>query len=303
MATPMARITNIQRFSLNDGPGIRTTVFFKGCRLKCRWCHNPECIAPAKQLQFEKNKCRGCGACVNTCSRGVHKIQGDRHDVLYNQCVACGKRVQTCVFNCLSLIGNEYTAQELIYEVMRDMDFYTSSGGGVTFSGGEPLLQAEFLKPVMQALKREDVHLTLDTCGEASSEALELLLPYTDLVLYDIKSLDSALHKALTGIGNRRIVANLAHVEAHKTPIWVRMPLIKDLNDKTDMLEETANWLCKFKMINRVEILPYHRYGEAKYEALGMAYSGYGFQPPAQDELDEVIRIFRLRGLNIVQGG
>lgn len=292
-----AIVTNVQRFSLDDGPGVRTTVFFKGCPLSCRWCHNPECILPHPQLRFEEKTCLNCGACMESCHQGVHSFIGGRHRIDFAKCAHCGACVARCWTGSLTIEGREYGVEALFEEIMRDEAFFRASGGGVTFSGGEPLLQADFLARLMPMLKRSGVSQALDTCGMVEWSQFERLLPHADLVLYDIKAMDPELHRRLTGARNDGIIDNLKRLDGWGIPIWIRMPVVRGINDDREMLTAAADLLSKLRSVRRVEILPFHRYGQVKYGALGRVYTGQEFEAPGAGELEEIREIVGRSGI------
>ena len=240
-----AIISNIKRFAVHDGPGIRTTVFFKGCPLKCVWCHNPESISFKPQTAFYRHKCIGCGAC-----REEHF------------------KAENCLGNARVLYGTEVTVEELMPRLLEDRDFYETSGGGVTLSGGECLAQADFCAELLKRLKQEGINTAVDTCGFVSREKLDKVIPYTDTFLYDIKAMDEAVHIRCTGQSNRIILENLRYLDALGKPIEVRFPYVPGYND--DQTEKIAEFLKSLKNIKAVKVLPYHNYAGSKYLALGM---------------------------------
>ncbi len=237
-------IFNIQRFCIHDGPGIRTTVFFKGCNLSCAWCHNPESQSPHKETMFYKDKCIGCGKCNNTsdfvCPSGAREL--------------CGK---------------EYSVDEVFAEVVKDKSFYENSGGGVTFSGGECMLQINFLLEILKKCKENGIHTTVDTAGHISWPDFEKIMPYTDLFLYDIKSMNTDTHKKYVGVGNELILDNLARLLKSQATVWVRVPVIPSVNDTEEEMQKIRLFFEENGYPTNFELLPYHDMGEHKYEALG----------------------------------
>ena len=274
------RVGNIQRFSVDDGPGIRTTVFLKGCNLRCLWCHNPENITNDKILQFHKEQCVFCGKCVQVCPEGVHEIREGRHAVNREHCKTCGKCVEECLYGALSLQGQQMTAEELETEIKKDAAYYRKSGGGVTFSGGEPMLQYENLLPLLQKLKKQKIPIAVDTAGCIPFEWYEKILPYTDLFLFDIKAYTEKLHLELTGQPNRIILENLSGLLKAGAKVWVRIPLIPGLNDSREELEAVCAFLQQMEGIERIEPLTYHSYGVGKYEISGLDYGLTDMEPP-----------------------
>lgn len=245
---------DIQRGSYVDGPGIRTTVFFKGCNLRCLWCHNPESQSPARQMLYYQNRCTGCGKCRAVCPTP-------------EQCTLCGKCTLFCPHDAKEICGREYTAIEVMQEIEKDLAYY-QTGGGVTFSGGECMLQVEFLTALARRCKESGIHTAIDTAGHVPWDSFQQVLPYTDLVLYDIKCITPEKHMAGTGVSNDRILTNLRRLAEETTvPICIRIPLVPGFNDDADEMERVADFLSTIRH-NTVEILPYHKMGEHKYAAL-----------------------------------
>lgn len=253
-----AVIFDIERNSYVDGPGIRTTVFFKGCNLKCAWCHNPESQSFKPQMMFYTSKCTGCGKCKSVCPNGM------------KNCSLCGKCELYCPTDARKICGREYTVDEVLREVAKDKAFYDNSGGGVTFSGGECMLQVDFLAETLEKCKQNGISTAVDTAGCVPFESFEKVLPYTDLFLYDIKCIDSARHREYTGVGNDLILENLEKLLSHGAEVIVRIPVIPGVNDSADDMLKTKKTLDGFGGVKRVELLPYHAMGENKYRALGV---------------------------------
>ena len=243
------RIFDIQRFSVHDGPGIRTTVFMKGCSLRCPWCHNPEGLSYEKQPQFFKEECIGCTSCG-----GEHSID----------------KAGLCPTNALQVAGRDISAEELLSEILRDRDFYGDSGG-VTFSGGECLLQYEFVTEMLKLAKAEGISTAVDTSGAVDWKNIEATLDYTDIYLYDVKCVTSELHEKVIGKDNRLILENLKRLGDAGAKIWIRVPVIPDFNDSKDEVEKIAEILSKLKGVERATLIPYHTLGKNKYETLGMS--------------------------------
>lgn len=263
-----AVICDIKRFAVHDGSGIRTTVFFKGCPLKCVWCHNPESISFKPQLAYYENKCIGCGECVPLCPAEAHSFATKIHAFDPDRCISCGNCVQECLGSALTLYGKEMTLEELLPLLLEDRDFYESSGGGVTLSGGECLCQPEFCAQLLRELKSQGIHTAVDTCGFVSRSALEQVLPYTDVFLYDLKAFDEDVHIRCTGQSNARILENLAFLDRQGKEIQVRIPYVPNWNDH--QMEKIAAFLKPLKNITAVEVLPYHNYAGSKYDALNL---------------------------------
>ena len=257
------RVFDIQRFSIHDGPGIRTAVFFKGCPLRCVWCHNPESQRPRPELLFFAHRCTGCGRCAAICAF-THTAQ----------CAACGKCAAACRFGAREISGYEIGADEVLSKVLRDRAFYETSGGGVTLTGGEPLAQPDFASELLEKCKANGLHTAIETCGHAPWETLSRLLPYLDLVYFDIKGIDPALHKKNTGVSNERILANAARLKESGGNVIFRMPYIPGYNDGE--LAAVKDFTGAFPL----QLMPYHATGEGKYAALGRDYPAAGTQPP-----------------------
>ena len=250
-----ANIFDIQRSSFVDGPGIRTTVFFKGCNLRCKWCHNPESQSFEKQMLFYKDKCTGCGKCREVCPNHLQS------------CDFCGKCELYCPAEARKICGREYTSDEVLAEVIKDKAFYDNSGGGVTFSGGECMLQLDFLREILEKCKSAGIHTAVDTAGNVPWESFEKILPFTDLFLYDIKAFGAELHRKGTGVSNELILENLKNLSG-RADIIVRIPVIGGYNDNDEEIRQIADFLKQIKII-KAELLPYHAMGEHKYTALG----------------------------------
>ena len=262
----MATIFDIKHFAIHDGDGIRTTVFFKGCPLRCVWCHNPEGLARKSELAYLAEKCVSCAACVAVCQSGVHKIEGT-HTLFPSDCTLCGACADACKSDALTLYGREVTVEELLPELLEDRDFYLPRGG-VTLSGGECLLEADFCRDLLRRLKEEGIHTAVDTSGAVVREAIEKVLPYTDLFLYDIKAYDEEVHRRCTGDSNRRILDNLLYLDSVGAEIEIRIPFVPDYND-TEM-EAIAHFLSPLRHVRGVKVLPYHRLSDGKYASLGL---------------------------------
>ena len=263
-----ALIVDIKRLAIHDGDGIRTTVFLKGCPLKCVWCHNPESIDFKPQLAYYENKCIGCGECVTACPVGAHTIEKNGHVFDRTACVACGKCTEACLCDALTLFGREMTVDELIPVLLEDRAFYENSGGGVTLSGGECLMQAAFCRELLCRLKDEGINTAVDTCGNVPREALDAVIPYTDTFLYDVKAIEDAVHRRCTGRSNQRILDNLRYLDSRRCRIEIRVPYVPGYNDG-EVAAITAV-LSELKNVVAVRVLPYHNFAGSKYAALGM---------------------------------
>ena len=280
-----ATVFEIKRFAVHDGDGIRTTVFFKGCPLRCLWCHNPEGLTYKPQLAFYRGKCIGCGACAAVCPTHAHEMEEGKHIFHREKCVACGACAKACLGNALTLYGEETTVEALLPRLLEDKDFYDNSGGGVTLSGGECLTQADFCAALLKALKENGVSTAVDTCGLVPRESLDKVIPYTDVFLYDLKAVDGAVHKKCTGADNALILDNLRYLDEKGCKIEVRIPYVPDYNDGEK--ERMLSVLRGLKNLVRVRVLPYHRYAGGKYAALDMENT-----LPEKTPTDEEIALF-----------
>lgn len=267
-------ISDIQRFCMHDGPGIRTTVFFKGCPLRCAWCHNPETQSLQKELLFYKEKCIGCGIC-GACDKET--------------CIVCGKCASNCPTGAREVVGKEYTVQEVYDQIQKDIAFYGECGG-VTFSGGECMMQIEPLAEVLKMCKENGIHTALDTAGYVPFENFEKILPDTDLFLYDIKTFDSVKHKQYTGVDNELILRNLKRLFEVGARIWIRIPIIPSVNDNIDEMKNIKCFLDACGTPEKIELLPYHPMGESKSQALGKIQ--HIFRIPCQEQMKTLREIF-----------
>jgi pyruvate formate lyase activating enzyme len=263
-------IFDIQRASMHDGPGIRTAVFLKGCPLRCLWCHNPESQSRKLDISFRPEACSTCGSCVNTCQRGAHKIVEAVHVYDRTLCDQCGECTDTCLYEALKLAGQVVTVERVMETVRRDRLFYEQSGGGLTITGGEPMLQPEFTLGLLQAARAEGFHTCLDTSGWASQHAFEQVLPFVDLFLFDYKATDPVAHKTLTGVSNELILANLDFLARQSASIRLRCPLIPGVNDTPEHLKGIAALHRRYPGLEGIDLMPYHNVGNSKYERYGL---------------------------------
>jgi len=271
MSSSSGLISDIQRMSLHDGPGLRTTVFLKGCNLRCRWCHNPETFSSQPQLEMISDRCIQCGCCLPVCQTGALALN-DEGRVAFNQkrCVSCFKCIDVCYPGALHKIGTLMTPEQLLKVIQADLDYFNESGGGVTFSGGEPMLQDDFLLAVLELLRAGNIHTAIETNLCVSWARYERLLPLLGLVIGDIKSLDDAAHQEWTGSSCRSVVDNIRKLDHIGHRFWLRTPVIPGFNDTEESIEAICSFASSLAHLERFELLPYHALGQYKYANLGI---------------------------------
>ncbi len=296
-------IFDIKRYAIHDGPGIRTTVFFKGCPLSCEWCQNPESREPSPQVALRAQRCIRCGACLEACPKADRESPIGAVPIDRARCVRCGACVEACPSGARSMLGRTVSVAQLMAEVDKDHLFFDESGGGVTFSGGEPLMQPEFLLACLEACKGRGYHTAVDTCGHAPAETMLEVAACTDLFLYDLKLIDDARHAELLGVSNALILENLRNLNEHGALIWIRVPLIPGVNDDERNLVATANLVRSLDGPPPVHLLPYHRIGSDKYGRLGIPYSMNETEPPTSQHVSDIAKRFSALGLDVKIGG
>lgn len=294
-------VFNIQHYSLHDGPGIRSTVFLKGCPLSCAWCHNPEGIRPVTEIVAVDRHCIVCGECRERCP-----VTPDGEGPLAGRvdgCLTCGACVEACPTGTRQAVGEEMTTEAVMAEVLKDRVFYEESGGGVTISGGEPLAQAGFAMALLTACRNAGLHTALDTTGMGTTGDLLALAELSDLVLYDLKAFDTELHRRLTGVPNGRILENLRALDGSARNYWVRMPIVPGMNDHDDDLAQSAALIRGLKNVREICLLPFHRAGMHKFERLGMRHELGAIEEPSGERMEELAGLFADCGVPVRVGG
>lgn len=297
MKSITGQLFNIQHFSTEDGPGIRTTVFMKGCPLRCWWCANPESKAFCPQLGHRTSLCIKCGYCIKTCPAGALSVSGGQVQVDRDICRFCGACTKVCPSNAMFFYGQEKSVDEVFTEVLKDIDYYKNSGGGVTVSGGECMMQPQFVEELFLRCKQMGIHTTLDTCGYFPTESLAPVLALTDLVLFDLKLMDREAHHKYTGVYNDLIHDNLRIIAQSNAEVFIRIPVIPGINDSLENLTASAEFVTSIGSPH-VDLLPYHNYGEGKYTILGEPYRMSGTGRPSKELMEQYRAIFTERGIN-----
>ncbi len=297
-------IFDIKRYAVHDGPGIRLNVFFKGCPLRCLWCHNPEGVSFEPELMLMPNRCARCGDCVKACryqalsQNSNGEVRADR-----SRCTLCGDCLQACQREAIDIAGRKVTVEQIVNEAEKERVFFDQSGGGVTLTGGEPLAQPEFAGALIDSLKSRGFQVALDTSGYAPSEIFRRLAGKVDLVLFDLKIMDDPLHKKYTGVSNRIILENFRSLDQLGKPVWVRFPLIPGINDHGENLEAMTSFLSGRNSVEQVNVLPYHKGGVEKIRRLGHEGEFAVFEPPSEEKVRAVIDFFARQGFKVKRGG
>jgi pyruvate formate lyase activating enzyme len=296
-------IFNIERFAIDDGPGIRTLVFFKGCNLHCSWCQNPESQQKNIEILFLANKCSACGRCIEICPQSAIYVD-EEYGYLSDstKCDGCGVCVKECYYSAREIVGRYYTVAELMHEITKDFHFYEESGGGVTFSGGEPLLQSKFLKQVLLKCRQSGIHTALETAGHVSWTNFKSIAALADLVFIDFKHHESAVHFKETGVSNELIIENIRRLNGIHAAVIVRIPVIPGINFHEETFEKMFLVLSEFENIQHIELLPFHILGKGKYRGLGRTYAFETMKSLKKQDLEQVRKIGNDMGLHVIIG-
>ncbi len=293
----MPIVSNIQHFSIHDGPGIRTTVFLQGCNLRCRWCHNPETWKPTVSMQYFSARCTGCGACVAVCPTGANRLEDGKAVMDWGKCTHCMACVEHCPAEARKFEGRDMTIEEIVEVVARDKAYYDRSGGGVTLSGGEPLLNKEMVCQLLTAIRAKGIHTAVETALHVPQSTVEAVRPLVDYFMCDIKAADSDLHKQLVGAENDRVLQNIRYLAESGVPMKLRMPMVPTLNDGEENIRQTAEFLHSLSRIPEFELLKFHNLATGKYDSLGRPYPVGEIIPPDNAQMERYAEAFRRYGI------
>lgn len=297
------QVFNIMKYAVHDGPGIRTTVFLKGCPLNCWWCHNPESQELKPQLTFFPNRCIGCMDCVSACKENAITVVDGKVITDLEKCKNNGDCTLVCFAEARQMAGKSMSVDEVVSQIKKDKIFYDESGGGATFSGGEPLMQSSYLLELLREMKNLGIHTTLDTCGYASSNILEEVAELTDLFLFDLKHMNTEKHEKYTGVSNTLILENLNMIHKMGKDIIIRIPIIPGFNDSKEELQDLKNYISTLQNIKEVNLLPYHSIGQEKYNRIGQTYKMKDVMEPSQEDMENAAKIIGECGVKIKIGG
>lgn len=301
----LPNIINIQKYSIHDGDGIRTTIFFKGCPLSCLWCHNPESQNYGEELMYNGEKCTGCMACIDICPRRAISKEENQAFTDRNKCNLCKACIDYCVNNAREFVGKEYKVAQLVKEAEKDRMFYEESGGGITLSGGEVMTQnMDYIEELLKKLKKKGYNIAIDTCGQAPYENYNRVLNYVDTFLYDIKLMDNEKHIKYIGKSNKLILDNLKKLSEAGANINIRIPLVESINTDDESIEDFIKFLKNNINVKKINLLPYHNTGKSKYERLQKVYEGVNFEAPSKERMETIKDKFEKAGfINIKIGG
>jgi pyruvate formate lyase activating enzyme len=298
------KVFDIKRYSIHDGPGIRTTVFLKGCSLRCLWCHNPESVEVGPELMHWPGRCARCYACIEACPKGaIAKDAAGAVVIDRKACDLCGKCGEACLYDAMQIVGREMSVEEVLSEVEKDKIFYDQSGGGVTLSGGDPFVQSAFAEALLDSCRARGIRTAVDIAGFSKNGILDRMASKTDLILYDLKCMDDTRHRELTGVSNVPIIDNLKRLAANRTEVWARIPLVPGVNDDDDNIRRTIAFLSSLKTIRRVGLLPYHSGGLEKARRIGKESHFRKFETPSEERIAAIEAAFREAGFEVRRGG